>query len=323
MLVTCRLRCCPGARLGCHVELAPLAIMLTAARPSSARVWLLAARPKTLPAAVAPVVVGTAVAIAEDGFAPLAAAAALVVALLLQIGANLANDLFDFRRGADTAARLGPVRVTQSGLIAPERVMLATGVVLAGAALAGLYLVWRGGWPIAVLGVLAILSALAYTGGPLPLGYVGLGEAFVFLFFGAVAVAGTAYVQTGRLTGLAVIAAVPIGCLATAILVVNNLRDVETDRAAGKRTLAVHLGAALTRLEYAGLLGLAYLIVPIGWLVGLLPGWCWLTWLSWPVAIPLTRRVMVTSGPALNPVLGATARLQLLLALLLAGGIVL
>ncbi len=297
--------------------------MVTAARPSPTRAWYLAARPKTLPAAVAPVVVGTAVAIAEDGFAPVAAVAACVVALLLQIGANLANDVFDFRRGADTAARLGPVRVTQSGLISPGSVLTGTGIVLAGAVLAGSYLVWRGGWPIALLGILAILSALAYTGGPWPLGYLGLGEFFVFLFFGAVAVAGTAYVQTRDLTGQAIAAAVPIGCLATAILVVNNLRDVETDRAAGKRTLAVRLGAARTRLEYAALLGIAYLALPVGWVLGALPGWWWLAWLSLPVALPLVRRVTTTTGPSLNPLLGETARLLLFFALLLAGGIVL
>lgn len=296
---------------------------VSGARPSPAGAWYLAARPKTLPAAIAPVAVGTAVAIAEGGFAPAAAVAACVVALLLQIGANLANDVFDFRRGADTAARLGPVRVTQSGLISPGRVLAGTSVVLAGAAVAGSYLVWRGGWPIALLGLLAILSALAYTGGPWPLGYLGLGELFVFLFFGAVAVAGTAYVQTRQLTGQAVVASIPIGCLATAILVVNNLRDVETDRAAGKRTLAVRLGAARTRLEYAGLLGVAYLALPAGWVLGLLPGWWWLAWLSSPVALALVRRVTTTTGPGLNPLLGETARLLLLFALLLAGGLML
>jgi 1,4-dihydroxy-2-naphthoate octaprenyltransferase len=297
--------------------------VVIAARPAPLRVWLLAARPKTLPAAVAPVVVGTAVAVAEDGVAFLAMGACFAVALLLQVGANLANDVFDFRRGADTAERLGPPRVTQSGLIPPERVLAATAVVLAGATLAGLYLVWRGGWPIALLGVLAILSALAYTGGPRPLGYVGLGEVFVFLFFGLVAVAGTAYVQTRDLTALALAAAVPIGCLASAILVVNNLRDIGTDRAAGKRTLAVRLGPARTRREYALLLAVAYLALPVGWVAGVFSGWWWLPWLSLPVAVPLARRVGTASGAALNPLLGATARLEILFALLLAAGIVL
>ena len=294
-----------------------------ASRPTARTAWLLATRPKTLPAAVAPVVVGTAVAIAEGGFAFLAALAALAVALLLQIAANLANDVFDFRRGADTADRLGPVRVTQSGLIAPERVLAATAVTLGVATIAGLYLVWRGGWPILILGLLAILSALAYTGGPAPLGYLGLGDLFVFLFFGLVGVAGTAYVQTQTLTALALAAAVPVGCLATAILVVNNLRDIATDRAAGKRTLAVRLGARGTRIEYAALIAVAFLTLPVGWALGIFSGWWWVPWFALPVAIPLTRRVVTTNGAALNPLLGATARLALLVGLLLAGSLLL
>ena len=286
------------------------------------RTWLLAARPKTLPAAVAPVIVGTAIAAADGGFFLPAALAAIAVALLLQIAANLANDVFDFHRGADVG-RLGPVRVTQSGLIPPRRVLLATGLVLGAAMLVGLYLVWRGGWPILLLGLLAILSALAYTGGPAPLGYHGLGDLFVFLFFGAVAVAGTAYVQTQDLTRLAVAASVPVGCLATAILVVNNLRDVETDRVAGKRTLAVRLGAPATRLEYALLLAAAYLTPPLLWLADLLSAWWWLPWLTLPLAAALVRRVARETGPALNARLAGTARLQLLFGLLFAGSILL
>ncbi len=286
------------------------------------RTWLLAARPKTLPAAVAPVIVGTAIAAADGGFFLPAALAAFAVALLLQIGANLANDVFDFRRGADIN-RLGPVRVTQSGLIPPQRVLLATGLVLGAAMLVGVYLVWRGGWPILLLGLLAILSALAYTGGPAPLGYHGLGDLFVFLFFGAVAVAGTAYVQTQELTRLAVAASVPVGCLATAILVVNNLRDVETDRVAGKRTLAVRLGAPATRLEYALLLAAAYLTPPLLWLTDLISAWWWLPWLTLPLAAALVRRVARETGPALNARLAGTARLQLLFGLLFAGSILL
>ncbi len=290
--------------------------------PIGWRTWLLAARPKTLLAAVAPVVVGTAIAAADGGFYFPAALTAFAVALLLQIGANLANDVFDFRRGADVN-RLGPVRVTQSGLIPPERVLLATGLVLGAAMLVGGYLVWRGGWPILFLGLLAILSALAYTGGPAPLGYHGLGDLFVFLFFGAVAVAGTAYVQTQELTRLAVAASVPVGCLATAILVVNNLRDVETDRVAGKRTLAVRLGAPATRLEYALLLAAAYLTPPLLWLTDLISAWWWLPWLTLPLAAALVRRVARETGPALNARLAGTARLQLLFGLLFAGSILL
>lgn len=295
---------------------------MTAHPPIGWRTWLLAARPKTLPAAVAPVVVGTAIAAADGGFFLPAAVAAFVVALLLQIGANLANDVFDFRRGADVD-RLGPVRVSQSGLIPPQQVLQATSLVLGAAMLVGAYLVWRGGWPILLLGLLAILSALAYTGGPAPLGYHGLGDLFVFLFFGAVAVAGTAYVQTQELSRLAVAASIPVGCLATAILVVNNLRDVETDRVAGKRTLAVRLGAPATRAEYALLLAAAYLTPPLLWLTDLLSAWWWLPWLTLPLAAALVRRVARETGLALNARLAGTARLQLLFGLLFAGSILL
>jgi 1,4-dihydroxy-2-naphthoate octaprenyltransferase len=293
------------------------------ARPVPLRVWWLAARPKTLPAAVAPVVVGTAVAEAEGGFVLWVAVAALAVAVLLQIGANLANDLFDFRRGADTSDRLGPPRVTQSGLIPPNQVMTATALVLGAAVILGLPLVWRGGWPFLVLGLLAILAALAYTGGPFAFGYHGLGEPVVFVFFGLVGVSGTAYVQTQDLTWLAVAAALPVGCLVTAILVVNNLRDIATDRLAGKQTLAVRLGPTKTRLEYAALVAVAYLSVPVFWLSGLLSGWWWLPWLTLPLAVSLGRRVATESGPPLNRVLAGTARLQLIFGLLLAGSILL
>jgi 1,4-dihydroxy-2-naphthoate octaprenyltransferase len=291
--------------------------------PASLRVWLLAARPKTLPAAVAPVVVGSAVAWSEGGFVLWAAVLALVVALSLQIAANLANDVFDYRRGADTAHRLGPPRVTQSGLISPDHVLTATVIVLGGAVLAGLPLVWRGGWPLLALGLLAIVAAVAYTAGPAPLGYVGLGEVAVFAFFGLVAVAGTAYVQTTHLTWLAVAAAIPVGWLVTAILVVNNLRDIETDRQAGKRTLAVRLGQRATRREYALLVGGAYLLLPLYWMAGVLSVWWWLPWLTLPLAVPLIRRVARESGPALNAALADTARLQLLYSVLFAGSILL
>ena len=264
---------------------------------TQAGAWLLAARPKTLPAAVAPVVVGTAVAIAEDGFALPAALVAVAVALLLQIAANFSNDVFDFHRGADTRARLGPPRVVQQGLISSQQVMMATGVVIAASMLAGLYLVWRGGWPILLLGLLAIVSAVAYTGGPAPLGYLGLGDLFVFAFFGLVAVAGTAYVQTRDLTSLALLAAVPMGCFATAILVVNNLRDIDGDRAAGKRTLAVRLGARGARWEYMLLITIAYLMPPLLWLLGAISGWWWLS-----LALPAARLAGRDRGPPVRRV---------------------
>ncbi|HET7094579.1 MAG TPA: 1,4-dihydroxy-2-naphthoate octaprenyltransferase, partial [Thermomicrobiales bacterium] len=182
-------------------------------RPSAAAAWLLAIRPKTLPAAVAPVIVGCAVAAREGAFALATAVAALAVALLLQIAANLANDVYDYQRGADTGERVGPVRVTHAGLISPQQMMAATAASIALAIVVGLYLVAQGGWPILLLGLLAIVSAVAYTGGPAPLGYLGLGEAFVFLFFGFAAVAGTAYVQTRLVTPLALLASVPLGAI--------------------------------------------------------------------------------------------------------------
>lgn len=284
--------------------------------------WFLAARPKTLPAAVSPVIVGSAVAASEGQFAAAPAVAALLVAVLLQIAANFANDVADFRRGADTGERLGPVRVTQSGLLTPRQVTIATGATLALAAIPGLYLVWLGGPGLAVLGLLAIAAAVTYTAGPKPFGYLGLGEIFVFLFFGPVAVAGTAYVMTGVVSAVAMAAAVPTGCLITAILVVNNLRDIETDRASGKRTLAVRIGVEATRREYLFLLVVAYLAPLFLWLSGLTSVGPMLTWATLPMATVLTRRVWRVNGRALNPVLAGTARLALWFAIALAIGLV-
>jgi 1,4-dihydroxy-2-naphthoate octaprenyltransferase len=292
-------------------------------QPLPISAWLLAARPKTLPAAVAPVLVGCAVAWAEGAFSPLPAIAAFAVALLLQIGANLANDVADFRRGADTAERLGPVRVTQSGLLSVRQVTIATAAVLALAAVPGLYLVWRGGPLFALIGILALLAAVAYTAGPKPYGYAGLGEVFVFLFFGPVAVAGPAYVMMQTLSPLAIAASIPLGCLVTAILVVNNLRDIETDRAAGKRTLAVRLGRDATRREYAVLLVVAYAAPLLIWFGGLTPLWPMLAWATAPLAVLLVRRVWTVSGRGLNSVLGGTARLCLWYAIAFGAGIAL
>jgi 1,4-dihydroxy-2-naphthoate octaprenyltransferase len=283
------------------------------------RVWLLAIRPKTLPAAVAPIAVGTAVAHRKNGFDAVAGAAALVVALLLQIAANLANDLFDHRRGADNE-RLGLIRVTQSGLISERRMAAATAVVLAVATLVGSVLVWKGGWPIPLLGLLALVLSLAYTAGPFPLGYHGLGEPFVLPFFGFVGVAGSAYAQTGQLTRLA---SVPIGLLAAAIIVVNNLRDLETDRATSKRTLAAWLGRERTILEDRALLTVAFPVPPLLFLLCDARGWVMLAWLAIPLALVPGRGIASTSGRSLNPLLAGTARLTLLFSLLFAFGLVL
>jgi 1,4-dihydroxy-2-naphthoate octaprenyltransferase len=283
--------------------------------------WLIAIRPATLTAAVAPVLVGSAVAARAGGFRLGPAAAALAGAMLLQIGANLANDVDDFERGADTAARRGPTRVTQSGLLRPRQVRRAEWLAFAAAALVGTYLIAVAGWPIALLGLAAIAAGWAYTGGPWPLGYHGLGDACVFLFFGLAAVAGTAYVQTGGLEPLALVAALPVGALITAILVVNNTRDADSDRLAGKRTLAVRLGAGGGRIEYALLLAVAYAVPPLLWSAGA-SAWVLLPLATLPLAL---RRVVAMArardGTAFNALLGATARLQLLFAALFAAGL--
>lgn len=286
-------------------------------------VWVLASRPKTLPAAAAPVLVGAGAAIAAHRFAALPALAALLGALLFQIGANLANDVFDHKRGADTAERLGPTRVTQAGLIAPARVLAAMWLVFALSVPLGLYLAHVGGWPIIAVGITAIISAIAYTGGPYPLGYNGLGDVFVFLYFGLAAVAGTCYVAAGHVTLAAWLAAVPIGFLATAILVVNNLRDIATDTVAGKRTLAVRLGKRGTIAEYSLLMGLAYLAPLVILAVRAASAWVLLPWLSLPLAALLLKQVRTLEGRALNQVLGHTARLELVYGALLALGLAL
>ena len=273
--------------------------------------WLLAIRPATLTAAVVPVIVGTALA-AQQGAARLGpATAALIAAVFIQIGTNLVNDVDDFRRGADSAARRGPVRVTQAGLLTAREVQSAAWIAFGAAVLAGLYLCAVAGWPIAVLGIAAIGSGLAYTGGPWPFGYHGLGELFVFAFFGVGAVAGTHYVQAGAPTPLALAASVPVGALASAILVVNNVRDLESDRAAGKRTLAVRRGERAARRDYAALLALAYAVPVLLWLLRAASAGILLPWLTVPWAIGLIRALQRCSdGPRFNAALGSTARLH-------------
>lgn len=293
------------------------------ARLSSWSRWLTAARPATLSAAVAPVLVGTALAAGEGEFRPLVFVATLTAALLIQIGTNLANDLFDYERGADNAGRLGPPRVTQSGLIPPGQVRAATYLSFGAAAAIGLYLVFVGGWPILAIGVASVAAGLAYTGGPWPLGYHSLGDLFVFVFFGLAAVAGTYYLQAETLTAQALLAALPVGLTVTAIIVVNNLRDIETDRRAGKMTLAVRLGDRATRWQYVLLVGGAYVLLPSLMLAGA-SAWVGLAALTLPVALGLCRSVLSgTGGRALNPVLKQTARLHLAFGSLLALGLLL
>jgi len=285
-------------------------------------IWYLAIRPKTLPAAAAPVIVGISLALGSGVFRPGPALAALLAALLLQIGSNLANDVFDFKRGTDTEERTGPLRVTQAGLLSPGQVMAGMWVVFVLAALAGVYLIYQGGWPILLIGILAILSAVAYTAGPFPLGYHGLGDIFVFIFFGPVAVMGTYYVQAGTFSTLSLWASLPMGFLITAILVVNNLRDIETDRKAGKRTAAVRLGSRFTQLEYFFLLILSYLVPLIIQLTEAVSPWVLLSWVSLPLAFSLVHDVSVRKGKSLNITLAGTARLALVYAVLFSLGLV-
>ncbi len=296
----------------------------TLSRPSSVwQIWWMAARPKTLPAAVAGVVAGLGLALAQGAFHPGVAVATLVAAVLLQIGVNLANDAQDYQRGADRPEeRLGPPRVTALGWLPPETVLRGAWVTFGLAALVGLYLVWVGGVPILAIGVAAILSAWAYSGGPFPLAYHGLGEIFVFVFFGPVAVAGTFYLQTGTLHPWVGWLGTGVGLLITAILVVNNYRDLENDRKAGKRTLAVRLGPRKTQWEFALLVLVPYALPLIGGLLGATP-WTWLVVeLSLPKAWWLVREFSKRTGRALNPLLAFTGKLAFWYALLSALGFV-
>jgi len=293
------------------------------ARPKGLRVWWLAIRPATLWAAVVPVGVGTAVAFSEGLFQAMPAIAALFGAMFIQIGTNLANDYFDFQSGADTEQRLGPARATQRGWLAPRQVALGAAIALLMAAGIGCYLVAIGGWPIALVGVASLVLAVCYTGGPFPLAYHGLGDVFVLVFFGFVAVCGTVWVQGAQVPGTAWLAAVPVGTLATAILVVNNLRDRHTDAVAGKRTLAVRLGAAATRREYAILLCIAWAVGPLAWATGAGGAGWMLPWLALPLAVRELRGVYSQDGARLNVHLGGTARLELIYGILLGVGIVL
>lgn len=291
--------------------------------PASLQTWLLASRPRTLPAAATPVIVGSAAAMSTGHFAAGPALAALLGALLLQIGANLANDVFDYQKGVDTSARLGPLRVTQAGLLTPRQVLTGMAVVFGLAALCGVYLVAVSGWPILVVGLVSILAAMAYTGGPYPLGYHGLGEAAVFVFFGPVAVVGTYYVQTKSLDALALWTSMPVGLLTVAILVVNNLRDIATDRATGKLTLAARFGASWTRREYIFVLVLAYLFPVLMLIADVSRAWILLPWISLPLFIQRIQDIYRLEGRALNKLLGDTGQLELVFGVLFSLGLLL
>jgi 1,4-dihydroxy-2-naphthoate polyprenyltransferase len=293
-------------------------------RPSGVRIWLVAARVRTLPAAVAPVLVGTALAGYEGVFHPLRFVAALIGAVFIQVGTNLSNDYSDARRGADTEDRLGPVRVTAGGLVPPGQVLVATYASFGVAVLAGAYLIAVAGWQLLIVGAASILAGVLYTGGPRPYGYEGLGEVFVFLFFGIVAVAGSYFVQVRHLSWEAFALAVPVGLLAAAILVVNNIRDIETDRRTGKRTLAVRLGRERARTMFATIVYASYVLAPITWVFGPLRPWLLLSWLTLPVGAQVVRTVRNhVDGPSLNAALAQTGVLQLAFCMLLSAGLLL
>jgi 1,4-dihydroxy-2-naphthoate octaprenyltransferase len=289
--------------------------------PSGLAIWILAARPKTLWAAVAPVLIGTVMAFERGSVAWLPAAAALFGAVMIQIGTNFSNDYFDWKKGTDTLDRLGPLRVTQAGLVKPETMKTAFTLAFFFVACAGAYLTWRGGWPIAVIGAISILSGILYTAGPYPLGYIGMGDFFVLVFFGPVAVGGTYYVQALDMDTTVLVSGLGPGLLSVAILTVNNLRDLDEDKKAGKKTLAVRFGRNFARVEYLLCILIASAIPTSFVLLGQGHSLC-LGTLAVPfLAIPSIRKVFTSQdGPTLNGVLAATGKLLLVYSIIFSVG---
>jgi 1,4-dihydroxy-2-naphthoate octaprenyltransferase len=284
--------------------------------------WLLASRPATLPAAAAPVVVGSALAAASEVFRWDALIVILFAALAIQIGVNFANDLADAEKGADTETRIGPTRAVATGLLSAGQMKRGIMVAFGLAAIAGVYLIWLAGWVILAIGIVSIIAALGYTNGPIPYGYYGLGELFVFIFFGLVATVGTRYVYDQTAPADAWVGGIAIGLLAAAILVANNVRDTDTDRLAGKRTLAVILGRNPARWLYAVMVLGSFAVVAAAVLPGTLPVWSLLTLVALPLTVSPIRTIFTeTAGPPLIGVLKDTARLQLVFAALLAVGV--
>ena len=282
----------------------------------------MAARLKTLSAAISPVILGCALAFHDGSFHAFICAMTLLAAVLIQIGANFANDVFDFEKGADREDRLGPTRATQSGLISNEKMKKAMWLVFSMAICVGFYLAFIGGWPIVIIGLASIAAGIAYTGGPYPLGYHGFGDVFVFIFFGLIAVPGTYYMQSGTVNALSLYMGVAMGMLTTAILVVNNLRDADMDALSGKKTLAVRLGKTFSKIQYSTLI-----LIPF-----LLPLYIWreienepsllLTFFALPIAFHLIKQILMLTGKDLNPVLSRTARFLFIFTLLLSAGLI-
>ena len=290
-------------------------------KTSNISVWLLASRPKTLWAAIAPVLIGTAMAYGADKGHLFLAILAALSAIMIQIGTNFSNDYFDFVRGADQKGRLGPTRVTQAGLVTPSAMKRATVLVFALAVLAGIYLIWRGGWPILVIGILSILFGILYTAGPYPLGYNGLGDIFVLIFFGVVAVSGTYYVQTLEINALVILAGLSPGLFSMAILTVNNLRDVQSDLKAGKLTLAVRFGENFARWEYLLSVLIACLIPILLFFLTNSHLYALAASLVFVAAIPSIKTIFEQKpGIIFNQVLATTGKLLLIYSLLFSIG---
>jgi 1,4-dihydroxy-2-naphthoate octaprenyltransferase len=286
--------------------------------PDAHNRWVLAARPRTLPAAVAPVLVGTGLAIRDEAFRWDVLVVTMLAALAIQVGVNFANDVADATRGADTQTRIGPTRAVAAGLITPEEMWRGIGLVFGLAAAGGVYLASIAGPLIIVIGLASLIAALGYTNGPFPYGYYGLGEMFVFVFFGLVATVGTRYAFDGSVGAGAWEGGIAMGLLASAILVANNVRDLDTDRAAGKRTLAVILGRRVTRGLYATMVLGAFAVVVLGVATGAFPPPALAALLALPLAVPAIRAVATeTSGPPLIAALESTGRVQLAVAVLL------
>jgi len=297
--------------------------MQTTSKLTKNQIWLLAARPKTLPAAAASAILGSAMAFHDGQFQLLPALAALFISLLLQIGANLANDLFDFQRGADAGERLGPMRVTQAGLLSPQEVKFGLVLVFGSAVLLGIYLTYLAGWVALLIGLSAFLAALSYTGGPFPFGYHSLGDVFVFIFFGPVAVGGTYFVQAHGISLPVLVVGCTMGFLINNILIVNNLRDIHSDQKSQKMTLAVRLGEKGSLIEYWICLIGAYLIPLILFFLSKNLIGCLFSWLSIPLAIRLAKELSRQKGRSLNQTLARTAQLALIYSLLFSFGVIL
>lgn len=283
--------------------------------------WIITSRPKTLTAAISPVILGSALSFFDGHFNILIFIVILIAAILIQIGTNFSNDLFDYLKGADNIDRLGPDRALQKGLVSKEEIQKAIIIVFILAIIFGFYLAYLGGWPIVIIGLLSIFSGIIYTGGPYPLAYNGFGDLFVFIFFGLIAVSGTYYLHSGIFSATSVVAGCTLGSLATAILVVNNLRDINTDKKYGKNTLAVYIGQKLTKIEYILLMIIAYSIpIYISYILGNKSG-IYIVYFTLPISIRLILEILYKQGRDLNGTLEGTAKLLLLYTILFSFGI--